>query len=53
MTSQLLTYMIQKRRAKMIDAGLKYGLSSPITVQRSQELDYLLNIQFNLRKYCS
>ncbi|WP_083392290.1 aspartyl-phosphate phosphatase Spo0E family protein [Bacillus sp. MUM 13] len=51
MTVLLLTEMIKTHRGKMIEAGLKYGLSSPVTVRKSQELDYLLNLNTNISKW--
>ncbi|WP_216827888.1 aspartyl-phosphate phosphatase Spo0E family protein [Alkalihalobacterium elongatum] len=41
---------IEEQRNKLITIGLIYGLSSPIAVQESQELDRLLNCYDQLRK---
>lgn len=41
---------IEEQRNKLITIGLIYGLSSPIAVQQSQELDKLLNSYDQLRK---
>ncbi|PLS17922.1 hypothetical protein CVD28_09545 [Bacillus sp. M6-12] len=48
MTIKLLATLIESHRIKMMEAGLKYGLSSPITIKLSQELDELLNLERNL-----
>ncbi|WP_209122284.1 aspartyl-phosphate phosphatase Spo0E family protein [Alkalihalobacillus sp. BA299] len=34
---------IEEQRNKLVTIGLIYGLSSPIAVKKSQELDKLLN----------
>ena len=35
---------IEKVRWKMIQSGVRFGLSSPATIQLSKELDALINI---------
>ncbi len=42
-----LTSYIMKKKREMIDLGMTYGLSDYRTVICSQELDQLLNLQFN------
>ncbi|PMC36654.1 hypothetical protein CJ195_14575 [Bacillus sp. UMB0899] len=41
-TNQCLTKKIEYLRKKMIETGLKNGLTCPTTVKISQELDVLL-----------
>ncbi|MBD1380614.1 aspartyl-phosphate phosphatase Spo0E family protein [Metabacillus arenae] len=38
----MVIYEIEKKRKILIEAARQYGLSSPITLKRSQELDALL-----------
>ncbi|WP_299740469.1 aspartyl-phosphate phosphatase Spo0E family protein [Rossellomorea sp. y25] len=35
---------IETVRWKMIQSGIRFGLSSPVTIQLSKELDALINI---------
>ncbi|WP_409304947.1 aspartyl-phosphate phosphatase Spo0E family protein [Peribacillus sp. SCS-155] len=51
MAEPLLCDMIKSRREQMVELGLKKGFTSPETVELSQQLDYLLNIYFNLETY--
>ncbi|OLO40341.1 hypothetical protein BTR23_07585 [Alkalihalophilus pseudofirmus] len=40
---------IEEQRNKLVTIGLIYGLSSPIAVKKSQELDKLLNFYDQIR----
>ncbi|MEB1809516.1 MAG: aspartyl-phosphate phosphatase Spo0E family protein [Bacillaceae bacterium] len=50
MCRDIILATIEEQRNKLITVGLMYGLSSPIAVQQSQELDRLLNSYDQLRK---
>ncbi|PLT28153.1 aspartyl-phosphate phosphatase Spo0E family protein [Peribacillus deserti] len=43
MTKEDLLSLIENKRSELILIGSKYGLSSPLALERSQELDMLLN----------
>jgi len=36
--------LIEKKREEMIDTAIETGFTSELTLKRSKELDYLLNI---------
>ncbi|MFV8827254.1 Spo0E family sporulation regulatory protein-aspartic acid phosphatase [Alkalihalobacterium sp. APHAB7] len=50
MCRDIILATIEEQRNKLITVGLMYGLSSPIAVQQSQELDRLLNSYDQLQK---
>ncbi|WP_078554503.1 aspartyl-phosphate phosphatase Spo0E family protein [Bacillus alkalicellulosilyticus] len=41
---------IEEKRIELIEYGLQHGLSSEVSLQRSQELDKLLNLYANFQK---
>ncbi|MFS0782147.1 Spo0E family sporulation regulatory protein-aspartic acid phosphatase [Bacillus sp. 1P06AnD] len=43
MSKNELLNLIEKKRKEMVLIASKYGLTSSMTLQHSQELDYLLN----------
>ncbi|RFU69377.1 aspartyl-phosphate phosphatase Spo0E family protein [Peribacillus saganii] len=49
----MLNDIIELHRIKMIEAGVTYGLSAPITIKLSQELDALLNMKAGLQNMAS
>ncbi|SFB28253.1 Spo0E like sporulation regulatory protein [Lentibacillus halodurans] len=50
-TQQVLRTAISNKKREMIDLGMKYGLTDKRTVQCSQQLDYLLNLQRSMREF--
>lgn len=43
MRIQELLESIEEKRSELVKLGLLYGLSSPVAIKESQELDKLLN----------